>query len=126
MPKYRGYITTLPKADWKSVLPEIEQHCENYLGGQTKSYKLSFEEAFSSDEVITLYYVPSRRASALTLAEVKQELKLAGVRIVTTEQDAYKGVKYYTLFIPKQYKRKVDAVLDDIADTTNVSYKLIV
>lgn len=46
MPKYRGYITTLSKADWKLLLPEIEQYCKNYLDGWTKSYKLSFEEAF--------------------------------------------------------------------------------
>ena len=125
-PRYNDYIVTLPKAEWKYVLPEVKRACENRINGigsWYSSYKLNFEQAFTSNEVVILYFVPSKRFGISTLAELKKHLKIKGIVPVATEQDSSSyGTKFYDLYIRKADKRKVDLWLKSIDNPKNITF----
>ena len=84
----------------------------NGIGSWYSSYKLNFEQAFTSSEVVMLRFTPGRQYSIQTLAQLKKELKVKGISIIAVEQNKNSyGTSYYVLYIDKKVKRKLDAYL---------------
>lgn len=119
-------IATMTKADWKKLMPKIEQYCEKRLGRNYTSYTLSLEKAFSYNDVIIVYFEPAK--NVLTLSQLKRELKNLNIGIAAIESDKklysfHRSVKYYVLYIPKQYKNKLDQYIESVKDLDYIGYE---
>lgn len=120
-------ISAMTKAEWKSLMPRIERFCATDWQFKDVKYTLSFEKAFSYNDVVVVYYEPINYPGTLTLSQLKKELKSSGIPIAATEQDKQyhkygNATKVYRLYILKQYKDKLDRYLESAKNYGNISY----
>lgn len=123
-----GDISIMTKPEWKKLLSRVESLCSTEAKLFGCKYKISYEQAFSYNDVVILYFEPSKLPGTLNLAQLKKKLKSAGIPVVSVEQDKqyhkYGGAtKYYRFYILKKYKGKVDSFIKHASDNANISYE---
>lgn len=123
-----GEIWSMTKAEWKKILPHIDYICKQDFRFKDKKYTFSFEEAFSYKDVLIVYFMPTKEPGTLTLAQLKKELKSAGIPIAAIEQDKQyhrygSADKYYRLYILKQYKSKLNRYIKSASNYGNIGYE---
>lgn len=120
-------ITSMPRFEWNKIMPYVKHFCKTYWLFKDKKYTLKLEKAFSYNDVVILYFEPSKLPGTLNLAQLKKKLKSAGIPVVSVEQDKqyhkYGGAtKYYRFYVLKKYKGKVDSFIKHTSDNANISY----
>lgn len=120
-------ITSMTRSEWNKIMPHVKRFCETYWLFRDTKYTLKLEKAFSFNDVVTVYYTPKRYRGALTLAQLKKELKSLNIPIAAIEQDRKvhrygSPEKYYRLYILKQYKNKLDQYIKSASDYGYISY----
>lgn len=98
--------TALTKDDWSKYI----SRCTNRF---ITTGKISYIKAPSDGNVITMYFQPSKAKGTLKLGDIKNQLKAAGIKILSTDDDEYSErysgfTKYYSINVPYADKDKIE------------------
>lgn len=120
-------IKSMTRSEWNQIMPRIKRFLESHWHTRNKKCTLKLEKAFSYNDVITVYFVPSKQPGMLTLTQLKKELKSLRIPIAAIEQDIKvhkygSPEKYYRVFVLKQYKSKLDQYIKSAKDYGNIGY----